>query len=484
MGKGGNEIVLESLLFCSIEVILLVLVTALFLCRIFLPSLSPRTFIKISLLGTFGALMMIPMLWERQGLIFQSSFKLDQLALLFKALFLASAFFLQLIAGEFSARLKSQLGEFSILMTLAVLGACCLVSANDFLTFFVSLELMTISLYILTAFLKSDARSLEAGTKYLIMGAFSSAILLYGIVLIYGSTGSFNFDAIHSSIMQAGERGGPGLFLFGALLIIAGIGFKVGVFPFQLWVPDVYEGAPLPVTAFLSVVSKSAGFAALIRILLGPFGTLHANWTVLAGILAALTLLYGNLGAIPQVKGNIKRLMGYSSIGHAGYLLMGIASGRVLGIQAMLYYLFAYAAAGLVIFLVLAAVSNQNESIASLRGLLKRSPLAGASLFIAFLSLAGVPPLGGFFGKFMLIKAALDSHLLWLAMTGALVIAVSLFYYLMVIKTAYVDDAPSSAPIIQLRPSTTAALFILCAFLIFLGIFQNPLVELIREAVV
>ncbi len=468
--------------FISIEASLGALIVGLLAIDLLASKqISERIIPKISLGGLLLIFFLeIPFLWEKDGILFQHAYILDKFALFFKAFFLLSGFFLIGICRQYQKRLEAGTNAFFILLMTTLLGACCLVSAYNFLAFFISIELMTISLYILTAYLKSDSRSTEAGVKYLVMGAFSSAIMLYGISFIYGITGSLSFEKVSSAIQAMPHLNF--LLAAGFFLLIAGIGFKISAFPFQLWVPDVYEGAPTPITAFLSVVSKAAGFAVLLRILFSVMGqSLGAMWTTLAALLAAATLLYGNLGALPQVQGNIKRLLGFSSIGHAGYLLMGVASGSALGASAILYYLTAYGLANLTIFFVVVSASDRNESIESLRGLFSRSPILGASIFVAVLSLAGVPPLAGFFGKFLIIQAVVEKKMLWLAFVGAINIVISLYYYLMIVKTVYVDKSDGSP--IHVSPSARWSLITLTALIILLGVFQEPLLNLIQQAI-
>ena len=467
----------QSLFLLSIEGSLTLLILALFFLDLFAPKLEKKVLSGVALIGMLAILLEIPFLWNKSGSLFHGAYLSDKFAVFFEGLFLASGFFIIQICREFQARRKMESNAFIILMLIAISGASFLVSANNFLTLFISIELMTISLYILTAFLKSDARSIEAGVKYLIMGAFSSAVMLYGICFIYGTTGSLSFGGVRQALETM--PGLNSLFLFGFFLLIAGLGFKISAFPFQLWVPDVYEGTPLPVTAFLSVISKGAGFAALLRILFMVTGKLTDLWIPLVALLSCSTLLYGNLGALHQLRGSVKRLLGFSSIGHAGYLLMGLASGNSFGMHAMIYYLTVYAVATLTIFLVVACASGEDESIPALAGLFSRSPILGVSFFIALLSLAGVPPLAGFFGKFLVIQAIVEKGLFWLAFVGAAGIVVSLYYYLMVIRTIYIEK--KDGPPIFVSTSARAFLVCLTLALILLGVFQNPLLNLIQQ---
>jgi len=352
---------------------------------------------------------------------------------------------------------------------------------NDFILLFVALELVTITFYVLASYLRRQVASLEAGTKYLILGALSSGFTVYGIAFVFGTMGTTNFDKIAHvlSQSQAGTPGPP--FVLGMLLILTGLGFKVASVPFQIWVPDVYQGAPTPVTAFLAVGSKAAGFALLLRVLFAGLLPVQSVWATLFLVLSGATLLYGNLGAIPQR--NIKRLLGYSSIGHAGYMLMGVATVNAIGVGAVLFYLGQYAFTNLCAFLAIVAVTavTGSDEIPSFSGLGKRSPLLGLALFLSMMSLAGVPPLSGFFGKFQLFAAVIaraqtNWHFYALAGIGAAAVVISLYFYLGVGRAIYLQEAEDASPIPVSKPMRWA-LYVCMVGMIGLGIFQRPLVD-------
>ena len=273
----------------------------------------------------------------------------------------------------------------------------------------------------------------------------------------------------------------PLAFIFGAVLVISSLGFKIAAVPFQLWAPDIYEGAPTPVTAYLAIASKAAGFAAFIRLLLTVFSPIEPQLVLLFAVLSAMTIFYGNLGAIPQT--NIKRLMGYSSIGHAGYLLMGLAAFGASGREAILFYLFSYLFSTVGIFLVLTALSSRmkTDEISELAGLSKRSPLLAAAMLISLMSLAGVPPFSGFFGKFYLLWASVQSGLLWLAVIGLLNVITSLYYYLKIVKVIYVDE-PANATPLQVSMDQKAVQYFAMFGVVLLGIFQGPFVRIVQDA--
>lgn len=393
---------------------------------------------------------------------------------LMKFYFLGSGFVTLVMVKGLIPALEKKAADFSLLILVALLGTFFLASAEDLITLFITVEWLTISLYILTAYLSRQNDSIEAGVKYLIMGAFAAAFFLYGISLIYGSTGSVHFHAIQA-YLEKSPRGNSLLWL-GFLLILAGIGFKIAAFPFQFWVPDVYQGAPTAVTAFLSTASKAAGFVALIKVLFGVIGLHSFHWPALIAILSAATLLYGNLGALGQH--NMKRLFAYSSIAHAGYLLMGISSGSRQGLSAAIFYLIVYGLSNLTAFLVIANPNLNGGTISSYRGLSKRSPIMAAAFFISLLSLGGIPPLAGFFGKFLVIQAMLQEGNLWLAMLGAVNVIISLYYYLLIVKEMYVKRPERGQTKILLTRPIQILFWILMTAVIGLGVFQAPLFNL------
>jgi NADH-quinone oxidoreductase subunit N len=409
---------------------------------------------------------------------FNGSFTLDPLASFFKGFFSFIALFLIPMSREFFATRTEKPAEFLLILWSSLLGLFFLVSANDFLLLFIALETFTLSLYALAAYLKRDMISIEAGLKYLILGSLASAFVIYGISLLYVATGSTGLPVIQGAFTA--DPTNP-IMLLAILFILSGIGFKIAAVPFQLWVPDVYEGAPTPVVAYLSVGSKAAGFAILLRALFTAFPAFDSERELLFSILAAMTLLYGNLGALVQT--NIKRLFGYSSIGHAGYLLIGIAVGQQVGTAAVLYYLMAYALMNLAAFMVitLAGRAIGSDRIDAYRGLAKRSPFLAATLFIALLSLAGVPPLAGFFGKFLILLSAIRAGLTWLAAIGAVCVAISLYYYLSIVRAIYFDETYNEERI-SISKSSKVLLGILIFAIILVGFWQAPFLAIAQGA--
>ena len=408
--------------------------------------------------------------------VFTENFIADGFSGYFKGLFLLTAMVVLVMTREHP---PAHPGAFYLLLLTAVLGTLVLASVHDLLMLFIGLELLTFSLYIMAAYVRTDPRSVEAGMKYLIMGSVSSGFLVYGIALLYGFAGGTTFAVIRQALSSGPV---PLTAQAGLLLVLAGLGFKVAAVPFQLWVPDVYEGAPTPVVAFLSVGSKMAGVVAMLRVLYGACLPMTWAWSGALATLSAATMLYGNLAAIPQT--NIKRLLGYSSIGHAGYLLMGLSTGTLDGAHAVAYYLLAYLFSNLTVFLVVVEATPRigGETLDHYRGLSKRSPLLAAALFVGLLSLAGVPPLAGFAGKLFVLLRTVETHQMWLVAIGAINVAISLYYYLMVVKRMYFD-APERLDRIQISGASAAVLAALVAGIFAVGLIPEPFLSRIASAI-
>ena len=330
--------------------------------------------------------------------------------------------------------------EYPVLILFATLGMFVMVSANDLMSLYIGLEMQSLALYVCAAFQRDSLRSTEAGLKYFVLGAVASGMLLYGASMVYGFTGTTSFTAL------AGElRSGSDISLgvvVGLVFIAAGLAFKVSAVPFHMWTPDVYEGAPSPVTAFFSIVPKVAAVALLIRVLTGPFGGLFAEWQQIVFLLAVASMMLGAFGAIAQT--NIKRLMAYSSIGHVGYILVGLAAGTVEGVNGIAIYLATYLAMGIGAWGCILAMRRQQrmvEDIADLAGLSRSNPGLAAAFAVFMFSMAGIPPLAGFFGKFYVFLAAVNAGLYTLAVVGVLTSVVGAFYYIRIVKIMYFDEA-------------------------------------------
>jgi NADH-quinone oxidoreductase subunit N len=361
------------------------------------------------------------------------------------------------------------------LLIFSVVGALFLVAANDLLTIYVSLELLTIPLIVLVAFAKNDRRSIEAGLKYLIIGAFSSALLLFGLGLIYGLTGHTGLAEIKRQLIttffQSGQVG-PVLPV-ALLFVVAGLGFKLAVVPFHAWAPDVYEGAPTPIVAYLSVASKAAGMAVFVRIFYRSFTMATGEWLTPVIVLAVLAMVLGNTVALVQK--NIKRLLAYSAIAQIGYILVGFAAMSALGVSSVGFYLLVYLFANMGAFGVAIAVYRRTGSyeISSFASLGRRSPQMAAIMSICLLSLVGIPPLAGFFGKYYLFAAAIEQRLYWLVIVALLTSVVSLFYYAGIMRAMYFDSSREDDPALTMSAGTRTALWIAAAGVLLAGVFPN-----------
>lgn len=404
----------------------------------------------------------------------------DKLAIYFKVFFLASGFLVNWLALEFEQRLSSSRAEFMILPLFVSSGLLLLASVQDFILLFVALELVTVGFYILVAYQRHSPTALEAGVKYLVMGGLSTAFLVMGIAHVFGFSGSTQFQVIQGYV-EANGISAP--FVLGMGLIIVGIGFKIAAVPFHLWAPDVYQGASLPVASFLAIGSKAAGFILLLRVLDTPFANvlLQQRWAPVMVVLAMASLILGNFTALPQR--NMRRLMAYSSISHAGFLLVGISANTVVGHTAVLFYLAAYFLGAFVVFyiLTLMGTTQRGENLVDLTGLSKRSPLLAWTMALAMISLAGLPPLIGFFGKYLVFLAAWGVGQYWLVAVGMLSALVGLYYYIGVIRIMY-WAAPEDDETITLSFSSRLVLLVLTGLIVVLGIWPQPLLAWITGA--
>lgn len=407
------------------------------------------------------------------GQAFGGMFVVDGLALYFKALFLLAGALVLVLAVACADPAAGGVTEYYALTLFALAGMLVAASANDFAVMYVALELITVTFYILTSYQRTRTASLEAGAKYLILGALSSAVLVYGIALSFGAAGTTGFSSIaERSAALADSR----LFQLGMLLVLGGLAFKVAVFPFQVWAPDVYEGSPTPTTAFLAIGSKAAGVVLLIRLLGAVVPDLALRWEKLLMVVAGFSILYGSLCAIPQR--SLKRLLGYSSIANGGFVVIGLSVASKAGAAAVLYYLAGYLFTVMAAFLVVGLVVQRvgTDDIGALAGLHRRSPLLAAALTLAMVSLAGVPPLAGFFGKFLVLKAlvehgAASPAFFGLAAVAVIGVVISFWYYFGVVRAVYwpAESADRSPMVV---PAPVAVAIVACAVgILVLGVF-------------
>jgi NADH-quinone oxidoreductase subunit N len=413
---------------------------------------------------------------------FQNTLVLDRFAVFFTVVFVSVAALALLISVQYVRESAIREGEFYVLILLSASGMIIMAAANDLILFFVGLETMSIAVYILTGMWRARAEAAEAAMKYFLIGAFATGFLLYGIALIYGATGTTHLARIADSLAGGNV---PLLFAAGMFLVLVGLSFKVAAVPFHFWVPDVYDGAPTPVTAFMAVAVKAAAFAGWTRIFLAQWGGLSGEWAPAVKVLAILTMTLGNFLAITQ--SSVKRMLAYSSIAHAGYLLIGVVAGGEVGGQALLFYIASYAAMTLGAFGVLTALKAEDrnaEAYQDFAGLGFRRPFLGMAMSLFMLSLAGFPPLTGFTGKFYLFRAAISAGHTDLAVIGALNSLVSVFYYLRVILMMYMEEGGADAKTLGRAPYLYAAVAVAAVATVYLGIFPAPALEASLRSIV
>jgi len=372
-------------------------------------------------------------------LVFSGLFIADSFAVFAKVLVLAASAIAIVMSIAYNEREGSARFEFPILCLLATLGMMMMISANNLIALYLGLELQSLALYVVAAFRRDSVKSTEAGLKYFVLGALSSGMLLYGASLVYGFAGSTSFTELATYFHQAS---GPSIgVIIGIVFVVAGLAFKVAAFPFHMWTPDVYEGAPTPVTAFFAAAPKLAAMALFLRVMVGPFGPLTASWQQIIWFLALGSMILGSLAAINQR--NIKRLLAYSSIGHIGFALVGLASGTEEGVRAVLIYMAIYIVMTIGSFCVVLSMQRNGrmvEEIEDLAGLSKTHPIMALAMAIFMFSMAGIPPLAGFFGKLYVFLAAIEAGQVALAVLGVLSSVVAAYYYLRIVKVMYFDD--------------------------------------------
>ena len=429
---------------------------------------------------------------------FNGFYVVDNLSVFIKACVLACAAISILLLLQYAKVEKINYGELYAMLLFSVFGMLVMASGNDLLTIYLGVETMSISIYVLVAFMRHDPLSREAGLKYFLMGAFASGVLLYGIALTYGFTGTTSIRGIAAAL--SGEGGAAiasnPMMIFGLILMVAGFGFKLAAAPFHMWLPDAYTGAPTPVTGFMSVAVKFATVAALMRIFFLAFPAMAERWNALLWALAAFTMIWGNVAAIAQT--NLKRMLAYSSIGHAGYLLMGVvvsmsvvdgkAAFSSMGISAVTFYLLAYLFTNLGAFGMLVLVCREGyrgDSIEDWRGIGQAHPWAGLAFVVFLLSLGGIPPTAGFVGKLYLFAAAVQNEYYWIAAIGLLTSAVSMYYYGRIIMVMFMENREDrqEAATLSKAPSLLFALVVLVAATLLLGLFPGSFLEAAKGTV-
>ena len=461
---------------------MLVLVVDLFTSdRRVLASLS---IVGLAITAALGALA-----WGETRTAFGGMIILDEFGTVVNWILLGATALTVLIALDYLPRQNLLRGEFYPLLLFALSGMLLLVQANDLVIVFLGVELLSIALYVLTGYAVPQFKSGEAAMKYLLLGAFAAGFLVYGIALVYGYTGETNLNAIAADLSAKTASGvsiTDPILLAGLGFVLIALGFKVSMVPFHAWTPDVYDGAPTPVTAFMSVTTKGAAFVAMIRVLTVAFPALRIEWQFIFAILAAATMIYGNVVAVAQT--NIKRMLAYSSIAHAGYMLLAVLPGSDLGTSSFIVYLLAYALTNIGAFAVLIALENRGVAafqLNDLRGLGRRHPLLAAAMSVFMFSLAGVPPTAGFVGKFAVFRATWAAGLEWLALVGVITSIVAAFFYLRVIVLMWMRDEETKAvasPVFATSP-LVVGLIVAVVGIVLLGLIPTPLLDVARDTV-
>lgn len=432
-----------------------------------------RTVASVGFVGTLAALAAVFATMGTTEDLWNEMIRVDAFAAFFKVIFLVILGVIFLFSGEYLEKREVRAGEFYVLVTFATLGASLMASSLNIVTIYLGLELLAIASYVLSGMLRGDARSSEASIKFFLMGALTSGVILYGLSMLYGLTGSANLVEIGKALASSPNAA---LITAAGVFILAGFGFKIAAVPFHMWAPDTYEGAPTPISAFLITASEAAGFAALLRVLLVGLAPVASEWRMVLAVLALVTMTYGNVTAIVQRR--TKRMLAYSAIAQAGYVLVGVAVATEASISAMLFYLFVYALTTLGAFAVVLMLGNQvpSEEIDDFKGLAQRSPGYALAMTVLMLSLIGIPPTAGFFGKFILFRAAVGGGFVWLALAMVLNSVISVPYYYGIVRNMYLKDAKEPAPLHSgLGPKVALGLAVAATFL--LGIFPEPLVR-------
>lgn len=466
------------------EILLSVLAMVLLLINVFVPSSNKSYLCYISFFTVVATGFVTVTGWGGHIESFNSSVVLDNFAIFFKLIFLTAAGLAILISDKYMEREGCNHGELYPMILFTVVGMMLMASGTDLMTIFLGLEVMSVSLYVLAGFNRANLKSNEAGLKYFLLGAFSTGFLLYGMALTYGVTGSTRISVIASKVAQMAAPTTSTMLMAGMLLMITGFAFKVAAAPFHMWTPDVYEGAPSPMTAFMSAGPKAAGFAAMLRILMVSFPSLQADWSQLFWILAVLTMTVGNITALRQ--DNIKRILAYSSIAHAGYVLVGLAAGNPTGTTGILFYMLSYTFMNIGAFAVIVLVGRKGESninVQDFAGFGFKHPVLAAAMSIFLFSLAGMPPTAGFIGKFYLFSGAIEKGYVWLAIIGVLNSAASVYYYLRVMVFMYMKDATEEFDWLQNSATIALCLIISVVGSLLPGMVPSVVLQFAQQAV-
>ena len=450
-----------------------------FIVDLFMTDEQRRWLPHLALVGIAGAMGAVFTLTDEHQALYDGLFFIDRFAVFFKVFLLAVGGFMVLASMDYVRKNLSSPGEFYGILLFSIMAMMAMTAAGELLTAYIALELFSFSLYILAGYAVGRPKSIEAGIKYILVGAFSSAILLYGISMIYGAMGTTYFEGIAAGLAAAESVSVA--FLVGIVLLIVGFAFKVAAVPFHMWAPDVYEGAPTPVTAYLAVASKAVSFALMLRLFSTAFLPAVDDWQYILAGLAVATMLLGNLVALVQT--NIKRMLAYSSIGQAGFLMLGIVAMTELSSNGLIFHIVGYSATTFAAFTCVIAYQTLTgkEEIADYAGLAQRQPFLAMVLSASMFSLAGLPIFAGFATKFYLFTSVADDGFLWLAVIAIVSSLISLYYYLMVIKQMYLGEAEEEGRL-RLTLPVQGALSGLFAAVVLFGVYPGPLIDLIEDA--
>ncbi len=470
----------DDLLRFAPELILTVVATLLMILDPLFAKKTPKLFGHISIAGLI--LAMLANAATIEGPAYSNLLIVDNFAIYFRLLFMIIGVLAVLSSYRYLEREKADTGEYHALVLFSIVGQCVMVAGNDLMMVFIGLEISSIASYVLAGYLRDDKRNNESALKYFLLGSFATGFLLYGIALIYGVTATTKLDGIRTAL--ASPNASVAMVTAAAALMFVGLAFKVSGAPFQVWAPDVYQGAPAPVSAFMATAPKAAAFAIFLRIFLTAFPSISDSWEPLVWISALLSMTIGNFAALTQT--NLKRMLAYSSIAHAGYLLVALAAKSEIGTAAAMFYLAAYALMNLGAFAVIIHISGKGErhlQIDDLKGLASRQPVTAGIMTVFLLSLIGVPLTGGFFGKFYIFRAALESKLIWLTVLGLLNSAVAAYYYLRLLVVMYMHEPGETTMELEpLTPGLRIAMILSAAGTFALGIIPGAVLSFAQRS--
>ncbi len=437
----------------------------------------------LALIGGLVALYFTMNLWDLRTSLFSALYVIDNFGTFFKFIFLIILILVTIVSFGYTEREDLFYGEYYSLLLFAALGMMVMVSSNSFITIFIGLEVMSLAIYILCGLMKGQVRAVESALKYFLLGSFATAFFLYGIALVFASTGAIDIQMVRT-VGGARNLAINPVFLAGIALLIVGFGFKIASVPFHMWTPDVYEGAPTSITAFMATGVKAAAFGAFLRVFYTAFYPFITEWSSILWFLAVLTMTVGNITAL--VQNNMKRLLAYSSIAHAGYILIAFVTGDKIMSSSILYYLLAYTFMNIGAFTVvilLGRKGEEHEDIDSYAGLAARHPFISLCMTVFLLSLTGIPPLAGFAGKFYVFSDAIKGHFYWLAVIGMLNSAIAAYYYLRVLMYMYFKEPVKELGRINITPAYVMVMLISVAALLYLGIFPRDFLLLAQKSV-